>query len=76
MMELKYKDGTSIRKIKVHWEPRLDQDIEALCSPNSPFYDSEVANELEEKYQEHLKEIKKLSDVMEAYSKVRNKFLK
>ncbi len=75
-MELRYRDGTSMRKIKVHWEPRLDRDIEALCSPNSPFYDSEVANKLEEKHQEYLKGIKKLSDVMEAYSKVRSKFLK
>jgi hypothetical protein len=50
--------------------------MEALCSPNSPFYDSEVANKLEDEYQEHLKGIKKLSDVMEAYSKVRSKFLK
>lgn len=38
------------KKLKVSWDPDINQDIDAITSKNSPFYDKELTKALIKKY--------------------------
>ena len=38
------------KKIRVRWTPDVNQDIDAITSKNSPFYDEELTKDLIKKY--------------------------
>ena len=38
------------KKLKTQWTPDINQDIDAITSKDSPFYDEELTNRLVEKY--------------------------
>lgn len=38
------------KKLKVRWTPDINQDIDAITSENSPFYDEELTKELIKKF--------------------------
>lgn len=38
------------KKLKAQWTPDINQDIDAITSKDSPFYDEELTNRLVEKY--------------------------
>ena len=37
-------------KLRVQWTPDINQDIDAITSKNSPFYDEEITNDIIKKY--------------------------
>jgi len=37
-------------KLRVQWTPDINQDIDAITSKNSPFYDEEFTNDIIKKY--------------------------
>ena len=37
-------------KLRVQWTPDINQDIDAITSKNSPFYDEEIMNDIIKKY--------------------------
>ena len=39
-----------MKKLKVKWTPDLEQDLDALTSKNSPFYDNELTEQLIKDY--------------------------
>ena len=39
-----------MRKIKVQWTPTINNDIDAVTSKNSPFYDKELTNKILEQF--------------------------
>ena len=39
-----------MRKLRVQWTPDINQDIDAITSKNSPFYDEEITNDIIKKY--------------------------
>jgi len=38
------------KKIRVRWTPDVNQDIDAITSKSSPFYDEELTDNLIKKY--------------------------
>jgi hypothetical protein len=64
-----------MRKLRISWTPKMEQDMEALCDPKSPFYDKKTADLLEELYQKHTEWLKEWGGKMEAYNKIRGKFI-
>ena len=41
---------TENKKIRVRWTPDINQDIDAITSKNSPFYDEKLTKDLINKY--------------------------
>ena len=39
-----------MRKLRVQWTPDINQDIDAITSKNSPFYNEEFTNDIIKKY--------------------------
>lgn len=39
-----------MRKLKAKWNPDINQDIDAVTNPKSPFYDEELTTKIIEKY--------------------------
>ena len=37
-------------KLRVQWTPDINQDIDAITSKNSTFYDEEITNDIIKKY--------------------------
>jgi hypothetical protein len=40
----------NMKKLKVKWNPEINQDIDAVTNPKSQFYDEDLTNKIIEKY--------------------------
>lgn len=39
-----------MRKLRVQWNPQIEQDVDAVTNSKSPFYDEELTNEIIKQY--------------------------